>query len=251
MLPLAELRQSEFLKAVSVSFWAHSWFMTQKIIGDLLGTFPSPDLKSVIYQEVSLQNSGLDWNLVMLIVVVGSFLLGFSLSPISWLYFQLHPSQHQCSCMHIQLFPTLCNTMDCSSIRLLSLWELPGKNARADCHSLLQGLFLTQELNLSLLHCKQFLDCWATRIVPNWAIIVLQCCIHFCCTMRWISNMKTYIPSILSPPTPPGQGGLVCCDSRGCKESDPTEQLNWTEPLQSHPTRLGHHRELTWTFFVI
>ena len=25
-----------------------------------------------------------------------------------------------------------------------------------------------------------------------------------------------------------GQGGLVCCDSWGCKESDTTEQLNWT-----------------------
>ena len=26
-----------------------------------------------------------------------------------------------------------------------------------------------------------------------------------------------------------GQGGLVCCDSSGHKESDTTEQLNWTE----------------------
>ena len=26
-----------------------------------------------------------------------------------------------------------------------------------------------------------------------------------------------------------GQGGLVCCDSWRCKESDTTEQLNWTE----------------------
>ena len=25
------------------------------------------------------------------------------------------------------------------------------------------------------------------------------------------------------------QGGLECCSSRGCKESDTTEQLNWTE----------------------
>ena len=28
-----------------------------------------------------------------------------------------------------------------------------------------------------------------------------------------------------------GQGGLVCCNSWGCKESDTTEQLNWTELL--------------------
>ena len=26
-----------------------------------------------------------------------------------------------------------------------------------------------------------------------------------------------------------GQGGLVCCSPWGCKESDMTEQLNWTE----------------------
>ena len=26
-----------------------------------------------------------------------------------------------------------------------------------------------------------------------------------------------------------GEGGLVCCDSWGRKESDTTEQLNWTE----------------------
>ena len=30
-----------------------------------------------------------------------------------------------------------------------------------------------------------------------------------------------------------GQGGLVCCDSWGRKESDTTERLNWTEPQVS------------------
>ena len=29
------------------------------------------------------------------------------------------------------------------------------------------------------------------------------------------------------------QGGLVCCDSGGHKESDMTERLNWTEPQKS------------------
>ena len=28
------------------------------------------------------------------------------------------------------------------------------------------------------------------------------------------------------------QGGLACCDSWGCKETDTTEQLNWTDPRQ-------------------
>ena len=31
-----------------------------------------------------------------------------------------------------------------------------------------------------------------------------------------------------TPGVADGQGGLACCDSWGCKESDTTEQLNWT-----------------------
>ena len=30
----------------------------------------------------------------------------------------------------------------------------------------------------------------------------------------------------LTPGVGDGQGGLACCNSRGCKESDTTEQLN-------------------------
>ena len=49
--------------------------------------------------------------------------------------------------------------------------------------------------------------------------------------VRWwdgISNsmdMSGWTPGVAD-----GQGGLVCCCSRGHKESDATEQLNWTEP---------------------
>ena len=45
--------------------------------------------------------------------------------------------------------------MDCSL--LLSSWNSPGKNPRVSCHSLLQGIFLTQGLNLGLLHYQQIL----------------------------------------------------------------------------------------------
>ena len=32
-----------------------------------------------------------------------------------------------------------------------------------------------------------------------------------------------------------GQGSLVCCSPWGCKESDMTERLNWTEAVQQDP----------------
>ena len=35
-----------------------------------------------------------------------------------------------------------------------------------------------------------------------------------------------------------GQGGLVCCDSRGRKESDTTERLKWTELNQTMGQRM-------------
>ena len=46
--------------------------------------------------------------------------------------------------------PILCNPMVCPG-------NSPGKNTGEGCHSLLQGIFLTQGSNLDLLHCRQIL----------------------------------------------------------------------------------------------
>ena len=43
--------------------------------------------------------------------------------------------------------------------RLLCPWDSPGKNTGVGSHSLLQGIFPTQELNLGLLHCRWILYC--------------------------------------------------------------------------------------------
>ena len=42
-------------------------------------------------------------------------------------------------------------------VRLLCPWDSPGKNTGVGSHSFLQGIFLTQGLNLGLLHCRQIL----------------------------------------------------------------------------------------------
>ena len=41
--------------------------------------------------------------------------------------------------------------------RLLCLWDSPGQNTAVGCHSLFQGIFLIQGLNLGLLHCRRTL----------------------------------------------------------------------------------------------
>ena len=50
---------------------------------------------------------------------------------------------------------TLCNPMQ--PTRLLCPRDSPGKNTGVGSHFLLQGIFLTQGLNLGLLHCRQVL----------------------------------------------------------------------------------------------
>ena len=56
-----------------------------------------------------------------------------------------------CVGVRTQSCPTLCNPIDCSTPDIFVHGILQGKNTGVGCHFLLQGLFLTQELNLSLL----------------------------------------------------------------------------------------------------
>ena len=47
--------------------------------------------------------------------------------------------------------------MDCSPPGSSAHGDALGKNIGVRCHSLLQGVFLTQDLNVGLLHCRQIL----------------------------------------------------------------------------------------------
>ena len=55
-----------------------------------------------------------------------------------------------CSLSHVQLL----QPHGLWPARLLCPWDSPGKNTGMGCHFLLQGIFLTQELNPGLLHCR-------------------------------------------------------------------------------------------------
>ena len=60
-------------------------------------------------------------------------------------------------CLVAQLCPTLCYPMDCSPPDSSVHGDSPGKNTGVGCHALLQGIFPTQGLNPSLLHCRRIL----------------------------------------------------------------------------------------------
>ena len=56
-----------------------------------------------------------------------------------------------------QSCPTLCDPMDYKPTKLLHAWDFTSKNISVGCRFLLLGIFLTQESNLGLLHCRQTL----------------------------------------------------------------------------------------------
>ena len=70
-----------------------------------------------------------------------------------------------CACVHVCVCVCVCPSVVSYSLwpyelwpaRLLYPWNSPGKNTGARCHSLLQGIFPTQECNSCLPHCRQIL----------------------------------------------------------------------------------------------
>ena len=58
---------------------------------------------------------------------------------------------------------TLCDPMDCSLPGSAVHGDSPGKNTGVGCHSLLQGIFMTQGLNLALRIVGRFFAIWVTR----------------------------------------------------------------------------------------
>ena len=64
-----------------------------------------------------------------------------------------------CWCVLVaQLCLTLCDSHGPKPARCFCPWNSPGKNTGVGCYSLLQEIFVTQGLNLGLLHHRHILD---------------------------------------------------------------------------------------------
>ena len=68
---------------------------------------------------------------------------------------------HGCDvlCLVAQSWPILYDPMDCSLPGSSVRGDSPSKNTGVGCHALLQGIYLTHDLNRSLSHCRWILYC--------------------------------------------------------------------------------------------
>ena len=89
---------------------------------------------------------------------------------------QFHWLEGEVVCMCVYFYKHVCGVLVAQSVcvccsfvfhslklhglwpaRFLCPWNSPDKNIGVGCDSLLQGIFLTQEVNPGLLHCRQIL----------------------------------------------------------------------------------------------
>ena len=86
--------------------------------------------------------------------------------------------------LHGLLYPT----------RLLHPWTFPSKNTGVGCHFLLQGIFLTQQLNLGLLHYRQMPYCLSHKGSMTYLDSVLKAETSLC-WQRSVSSKLAFVSS--------------------------------------------------------
>ena len=150
----------------------------------------------------------------------------------------------------LQSCPTLCDPIDGSPPRLPHPWDSPGKNTGVGCHFLLQCLKVKSESESEVVS-----DSWRphelqpTRLLHPWDFPGKSTGVGCHCLLRltpgkdwkqeekgttedkmagWHQRLKRHeFEQVLE--VGDGQGTVVCCSPWGCKESDLTEWLNWTD----------------------
>ena len=95
------------------------------------------------------------------------------------------------ACVWAKLRLTLCNFMDCSPPGSFVHEDSPSKNTGVGCHAILQGIFLTQGLNLSLLCLLH----WQMGSLPLAATGKHMCvCIYIYIYIYTHTHIHIYIP---------------------------------------------------------
>ena len=75
-------------------------------------------------------------------------------------------------------------TQGLQPVKFLCPCKFLGKNTGEDCHFILQGIFLTQGLNLGFLHCREILYSLShQRSPPKVKVLVTQSCLNLCYPM--------------------------------------------------------------------
>ena len=93
------------------------------------------------------------WIPLKLIIPLWVGLHSFSLFLVSILKaLYSHPFAYMCACWVTSVMSNSVRPHGLQIARLLCPWDSPGKKTGVGCHALLQGIFLTQESNLCLLH---------------------------------------------------------------------------------------------------
>ena len=75
--------------------------------------------------------------------------------------------------------------------QLLCPWSSSSKNTGIVCHALPQGIFLTQESHMGLLHCRQILYCLSYQGSGNTAIVQFSSVAQSCPTLCDPMNRST------------------------------------------------------------
>ena len=136
-----EIRISTFIQLILCHF-------TQSVKSVIYYTGRSPDDFSVAYIFYSLQRDSF-WTLVSKIMFCYRSVKNKE-SWLSFILYHLFVNHSACVCVCVScLVVSLCNPMDYSPLGFS-----PGKSTGVDYHSLLQGIFPTQESNPDLLHCR-------------------------------------------------------------------------------------------------
>ena len=122
-----------------------------------------------------------------------------------------------CVCLVTQLYPALCDHMDCSLPGSSFLEDFSGKNTQVVCHAPLQGIFPTQRSSPGLLHCREdIFTVWVNREA------------YMCVYIYIYTYTNTYIHT------------HIHIASQGSSLHDKTTETGWMTPIPHTTEEITH-----------